>query len=328
MNRSQPSRLLHGAACALIFALTPAVPYAQEVVNFGVQPSTQPIYIAHEAGLLDPIEAEHGVTIEFQSFAYGAPENQALAAGAIQLASAGMGPAIVAASRLPAQLLGITILEQTAIIVPSDSSITSVSGLEGATIAFPGRGSQQYPLILKALADNGLSESDIRLMKTNGSNVPGLVQQGSVDAGIVWDPHVSSAIASGEARVLIKAEDILPLKAGHYIGNGVYGRTDFIEANPELTRDIMIAIINAIEIVIDDPDRAIGMWSEALGFPEDVVRFSIEEGVSVYNRDIIPTAETIEAYTGFLKDANILQDDDNPAVAEEIARTAFNRASE
>lgn len=328
MNRSELLNRLRRHAGALLIMLVPVGAQAQEVVSFGVQPSTQPIYIAHEAGLLDPIEAKHDVIIEFESFAYGAPENQALAAGAIQLASAGMGPAIVAASRLPAQLLGISILEQTAVIVPTDSPITEISELEGANIAYPGRGSQQYPLLLKALDDNGLDESDVRLFKTNGSNVPGLVQDGSVDAGIVWDPHVSNALASGETRVLIKAEDILPLKAGHYIGNGVYGRTDFIEANPELTEDIMTAIIKAIEIVIDDPDRAIRMWSEALGFPEDVVRFSIEEGISVYNTDIVPTQETIESYTGFLKEAGILEADDNPQIAEAIARAAFDQASD
>lgn len=312
-----------GAALLLATSLTAQ---SQEVVNFGVQPSTQPIYIAREAGLLDPIEKKHNVKIEFQSFSYGAPQNQALAAGAIELSSAGMGPAIVAASRLPAQLLGISILEQTAIIVPIDSPIKTVADLKGANIAFPGRGSQQYPLLLKALADNGLTESDVTLFKTNGANVPGLVGQGSVDAGIVWDPHVSNALASGQARVLLKAENILPLKAGHYIGNGVYGRTDFIQANPELTEDILVAIIEAIQIVIDDPNRAIGMWSKSLGFPEEVVRFSIEQGISVYNTDIVPTDETIDAYTVFLKEAGILQENDNPNLATDIAQAAYKRA--
>jgi ABC-type nitrate/sulfonate/bicarbonate transport system substrate-binding protein len=319
------SDTLKVAGAALLFA-TSLTAHSQEVVNFGVQPSTQPIYIAREAGLLDPIEKKYNVQITFQSFAYGAPQNQALAAGAIELSSAGMGPAIVAASRLPAQLLGISILEQTAIIVPIDSPIKTVADLKGANIAFPGRGSQQYPLLLKALADNGLTESDVTLFKTNGSNVPGLVGQGNVDAGIVWDPHVSNALASGDARVLIKAEEILPLKAGHYIGNGVYGRTDFIKANPELTEDILVAIIKAIQIVIDDPNRAIAMWSESLGFPEEVVRFSIEQGISVYNTDIVPTKETIDAYTVFLKEAGILQADDNPNLATDIAKAAYARA--
>lgn len=312
---------------ALLVTVTSISGHAQEVVNFGVQPSMQPIYIAREAGLLDAVEQKHNVEIKFQSFAYGAPQNQALAAGAIDLSSAGMGPAIVAASRLPAQLLAISILEQTAIIVPTDSPIETVADLKGANIAYPGRGSQQYPLLLKALADNGLSERDVRLFRTNGANVPGLVGDGNVDAGIVWDPHVSSALASGNARVLIKAEEILPIKSGHYIGNGVYGRSAFIDANPELTEDILVAIIEAIEIVLADPERAIRMWSDALGFPEDVVRFSIEERISVYNTDIMPTSDAIEVYVGFLKEAGILQEDDNPLVATEIAQRAFSRAS-
>ena len=74
---------------------------AQQTVNYGVQPATMPIYIAREMGLLDPIEKKHNIKIVFRNFAYGAPENQAMAAGELQMASAGMGPAIIAASRLP-----------------------------------------------------------------------------------------------------------------------------------------------------------------------------------------------------------------------------------
>ncbi|HEX9701661.1 MAG TPA: PhnD/SsuA/transferrin family substrate-binding protein, partial [Rhodospirillales bacterium] len=117
---------------------------AQETINFGVQPATMPIYIARQMGELDKIEKKHNVKIVFRSFSYGAPENQALAAGELQIASAGMGPAIVAAARLPAKLLAITILEQTALMVPKDSKITKVAELKGKTIAHPGKGSQQY----------------------------------------------------------------------------------------------------------------------------------------------------------------------------------------
>ena len=116
---------------------------AQEIINFGVQPATMPIYIARAKGLLDPIEKKHNVKIVFRSFSYGAPENQAMAAGELQIASAGMGPAIVASARLPAKLLAITILEQTAILVPKGSDVKSVAQLKGKKIAYPGKGAQQ-----------------------------------------------------------------------------------------------------------------------------------------------------------------------------------------
>jgi len=307
-------------AVALVF---PVLVNATTQVNIGVQPATQPIYIAKAAGFLKPIEEKHDVSFVLHSFSYGAPENQALAAGALDLASAGMGPAIVAAARLPAQLLGITILEQTAIIVPADSTISSVADLKGKKIAYPGKGAQQYPLLVKALSDAGLTIRDIKLFKTKGSDVTQLVSQNDVDAGITWDPHVSKALASGNTKVLLKAETILPLKSGHYIGNGFYGRTEFIETNGPLVQDIMIALVKAIELIQADPEKAISMWSEEIGFPRDVIAFSLNEKISVYDRDVVPGSDTITTYTRFLKDAGILMEDDTPKVNATFAEKAL-----
>ena len=296
---------------------------ATETINFGAQPATQPIYIARSMGLLDEIEKKHDVKIEIKVFSYGAPENQALAAGALHIASAGMGPAIVASARLPAKLLAISILEQTAIIIPADSSIKSVAELKGKKIAYPGKGSQQYPLLVKALADAGLSLDDVELFKTKGSDVPTLLANNSVDAGITWDPHVSNALAAGHSKVLIKAEKILPIKAGHYIGNGVYAREDFIEANPALVQDLITAIVKAVDFILKNEDEAVKMWAEQIGFPEKVISFALREKISVYNLDVAPEASTINAYTKFLKDAGILEKTDNPKFDASFANKAL-----
>lgn len=306
-----------------VASVFPVLASAATEINIGVQPATQPIYIAKAAGYLKPIEEKYDVSFVMHSFSYGAPENQALAAGSLDLASAGMGPAIVASARLPAQLLGITILEQTAIIVPVDSTISSVADLKGKKIAYPGKGSQQYPLLVKALSDAGLTIKDIELFKTKGSDVTQLVSQNDVDAGITWDPHVSKALASGNAKVLLKAESILPLKSGHYIGNGFYGRTEFIEKNGPLVQDVMDALVKAIELIQKEPETAISMWSKEIGFPSDVIAFSLNEKISVYDSNIVPGADTITTYTRFLKDAGILMEDDTPKVNATFAENAL-----
>lgn len=311
---------------AIVAASALAAPscLAAETVNIGVQPATQPIYIAKAAGFLDPIEEKYDVTFEFQNFSYGAPENQAMAAGAIQMASAGMGPAIVAAARLPAKLVAITILDQTAIIVPADSDIASVEDLKGKKIAYPGRGSQQYPLLLKALADAGLSESDIELFKTKGSDVGALIANGDVDAGVTWDPHISSALADGSAKVLVTSETILPIKDGHYIGNGFYVREDFIEANPEVVQAVVDALVKAEKLILSDREKAIGMWEEQIGFPRKVIEYSLDKNISVYSADIVPDDAAVAAYTKFLKDAEILSAEDAPKVDATFAEKAKN----
>lgn len=304
--------------------LSAGVANATDIVNIGVQPATQPIYIAKAAGFLAPVEEANDVKFEFKSFSYGAPENQALAAGELQLASAGMGPAIVAAARLEAKLLAITILDQTAILVQDDSDIASVADLKGKTVAYPGKGSQQYPLLIKALADAGLTEDDIQLFKTKGSDVGTLLASGNVDAGVTWDPHVSGALANGSAKILMTSAEILPIKGGHYIGNGFYGRTDFIEARPEVVQGVVDALVKAANLIIEDPETAIDMWASEVGVPRDVIEFALKEKISVYTTDIVPDAATIDAYTQFLKDAEILEAGDEPKVDSSFAEKSQN----
>jgi len=312
-----------GSLAAALFAVAPHDASAQQVVNYGVQPATMPIYIAREMGLLDPIEKKHNIKIVFRNFAYGAPENQAMAAGELQMASAGMGPAIIAASRLPSTLVAISILEQTAIIVPKDSPLQSVRELKGKKVAFPGEGSQQYPLLLKALADAGLKEADITLFKTDGAQIPTLLQNKSVDAGITWDPHVSNALAAGHSRVLIKAEKIMPIMQGHYVGNGEYVHNDFLAKRPDIVQDLVTANVRAIDFILKDPKAAARMWSKQIGFPENVINYSLDQGISVYSRNVVPEKATIDAYAKFLKDAKILKDDDNPKFNASFAQKAL-----
>ena len=311
------------ASLVLASATSVCSAQAQETVNYGVQPATMPIYIAKALGLLDPIEKKRNIKIIFRSFSYGAPENQALAAGELQIASAGMGPAVIAAARLPATLVAISILEQTALLVPKDSAIKSVAELNGKRIAFPGEGSQQYPLLLKALADVGLKQDDVQLFKTDGAQIPTLLMSKSVDAGITWDPHVSNALAAGHSRVLMKAEKIMPIMQGHYVGNGEYVHNDFLKRRPEVVQDLITANVLAIDHILKDAKGSAKLWAKEIGFPEQVIDYSLSEGISVYSKNVVPTQATIDAYAKFLKDAKILEVTDNPRVEPSFAEKAL-----
>jgi aliphatic sulfonates family ABC transporter substrate-binding protein len=311
-------------AVAIVIALGLAAPaIAEDVVNFGVQPSTQPILIAHGAGYLKPIEEKYKIKIVLRSFSYGAPENQALAAGELQIASAGMGPAILAAARLPATLVAIDILDQTAILVPKDSKITTVAGLKGAKIAYPGEGSQQYPLLIKVLADAKLTLNDVQLFKTDGSQVATLLANKSVDAGITWDPHVSRALADGVATVLASSAQIMPIKNGHYVGDGTYVRDDFLKAHPDIVQDLITVQVKAIDLILKDPDQAIDIWTKENGFPRPVIEYAIKQKISVFDRNIVPDKSTVDAYTAFLKKAGLLKDTDNPKIDITFAQQAL-----
>jgi ABC-type nitrate/sulfonate/bicarbonate transport system substrate-binding protein len=311
------------AAAALVSALGVLPAYAQTEVRFGVQPAMQPIFIAKAMGLVAEIEKKHKTKFTWPNFAYGAPQNQAFAAGELDLSTAGMGPAVIAAARLQGHLIAIDVLEQTAIIIPTASKVATIRDLKGKTVAFPGEGSQQYPLLLKALADAGMSSSDIKLFKANGPNIGQLVSQGDVDAGIIWDPHVSNALASGRTKVLLKAEKIMPIKENHYVGNGTYVRTAFMQKHPEIVQDVVTAIVRAIDLIVADPDKAAKMWSAEIGFPLETINYSLREGISVFNRNVVPEQSTLDAYTKFLQQAGILEKTDAPKFEPKFARQAL-----
>jgi len=297
--------------------------FAQQEVNYGVQPDTDPSFIAKALGYFDPIEKKHNVKIVFREFAYGAPENQAMAAGALQVASAGMGPATIAVSRLPAKLVAINILEQTAILVPKDSPLKSPCDLKGKAVAYPGEGSQQYPLLLKALSKCGLSASDIKLFKSSGPDIPTLVMNKSVDAGITWDPSISVGLASGKVRLLAKAEQIMPIMGGHYVGNGVYVRNEFLERHKDIVQELVTANVMAVNYILCHPKEAAKLWSEQIRIKQEIIQLSLDQGISVYSLNVIPTEETMTAYTKFLKDAKILKPDDTPKIDPSFATKAL-----
>ena len=95
----------------------------------------------------------------------------------------------------------------------------------------------------------------MQLFKTDGSQVATLLANKSVDAGITWDPHVSRALADGVGRVLASSAQIMPIKNGHYVGDGTYVRDDFMKAHPDIVQDLITVQVKAIDLILKDPIR-------------------------------------------------------------------------
>ena len=54
-----------------------------------------------------------------------------------------------------------------------------------------------------------------------------------------------------------------------------------------------------------------------------MISYALKEGISVYNLDVAPEAETVDAYTKFLKEAGILKPTDNPKYDPSFAKKAL-----
>lgn len=316
-------RAWFASALAIGLVLLASAVRAEDTVNYGVQPTMSPIYIARALGMLDPIEKKDNIKIVFRNFQNGPVENEAMAAGELQIASEGTGPALVAVSRLPATLVGIDILGQSAILVQADSNIKTAADLKGKRVGYGGVGTQQYPMMLKALAAVGLKESDITLFKTDLSQIPTLLQQKSIDAGLTYDPYVSEALIGGYARILLTADKIMPIMQGHYIGNGEYVNNDFLKRRPDVVQDVVNAIVRATKFINKNPGEAAKLWAKEIGIPENVILYSLNRHISIYSPNIAPDKAGIDAYVQLLREAKILSDSDIPKIDPSFANRAI-----
>ena len=66
------------------------------------------------------------------------------------------------------------------------------------------------------------------------------------------------------------------------------------------------------------------MWSKEMGFPVNVINYSLSERISVYNRNIVPDKATVDAYVEFLKKAGILEAKDTVKVNTTFAEKALS----
>jgi ABC-type nitrate/sulfonate/bicarbonate transport system substrate-binding protein len=116
----------------------------------------------------------------------------------------------------------------------------------------------------------------------------------------------------------------MPIMQGHYVGNGEYVHNDFLAKHPDIVQDLVTANVKAIDYILKDPKGAAKLWAKQIGFPQKTIDYSLDEGISVYSRNVVPEPKTIDTYVSFLQKAGILKPEDKPKVNTTFARKALS----
>jgi NitT/TauT family transport system substrate-binding protein len=148
------------------------------------------------------------------------------------------------------------------------AAIHSVKDLKGRRIAFQPLSPSDF-LLGYALAQAGLSESDIQALNSTPEGVVAIMASGSADAGVTYEPSVSTIrklgggkqfhvlLSSRQARGLII--DVLALKE------------DAIARNPQLVRALIRGTLEGLEFMHREPDKSAAIIGKVLGLgPQDV----------------------------------------------------------
>lgn len=144
--------------------------------------------------------------------------------------------------------------EWTALVTRKETGLTKVADLKGKRVAVT-RGTDPHIFLVRALADAGLSEKDVKLVLLQHADGRLALDRGDVDAWAGLDPMMAAAeIESGDVLFFRKAE------ANTW---GILNvREEFAAQNPDLVR------------------RVLGVYEEArrwsLAHPQDVKRIFAE----------------------------------------------------
>ncbi|GGQ99220.1 ABC transporter substrate-binding protein [Deinococcus ruber] len=212
--------------------------------------------VTHAAGLVGIqrglFQSELGKTkLVVRPFANGSQVNEAFAAGAIDAAYVGPGPAINAFLRgLPIQVYAGAANAGAVLVTRGDVKLSSVKGLSGKSVAVPTRGSTQDISLRHLLHENGLKATDeggtVTVVPIDPANVPAAFASKQVDAAIVQEPWGAYVQAQG-ARLLVNEKGIW--NGGDYTTTVLVVNTDYAKKNPDAVKALLRGHVAAINFI-------------------------------------------------------------------------------
>lgn len=213
-----------------------------------------PIYVCIQEGFC----ADAGIEITLEPGRGSSEAITKIATGSSDIGSAGIGAlmAAVASEDVPVTaVMSIFNMGPHAFYTTTDSGITTLADVEGKAIATsPFTSSNVYlPLVL---ADNGLSEDQIELTKSDPGALGPLLMTGQADAIIAWLTDVSryegQAAEAGKDLVVLPWSDAgLELYSASLVANDT-----FLSEREDVARRFIAAFKQSIEFAQQNPDAA------------------------------------------------------------------------
>ena len=124
-------------------------------------------------------------------------------------------------------------------LVRKNGTITALSDLRGKKIGYTEDSVLQI-LLMRILDKAQLTKNDVTLVPMNANAIMQGLDDGTIDAGMLWEPYVARMLNKGNYKVLQNGK-------GLYAEIGGYNATaPFIEENPEIVQGVLRALITFV----------------------------------------------------------------------------------
>ncbi len=155
--------------------------------------SDWPGWVAWEIGIKKGWFAEEGVNVQFEWMDYVA-SMEAYGAGKLDAVSMTNGDALVTgATAKPSVCILINDFSNGNDMLIAKSGINSVKDLKGKKVALE-EGFVPHLLVLKAMEEAGMAESDITIVNTPTNDTPQVLKSDEISAICAWQPSSGTAL--------------------------------------------------------------------------------------------------------------------------------------
>ncbi|MCF1473393.1 sulfonate ABC transporter substrate-binding protein [Allorhizobium ampelinum] len=226
--------------------------------------------ILKKQGLLEKEFAKDGISIRWVQSAGSNKALEFLNAGSIDFGStAGAAALIGKINGNPIKSVYVySKPEWTALVTRAETGITKPADLKGKSIAVT-RGTDPHIFLVRALADAGLTEKDVKLVLLQHADGKLALLRGDVDAWAGLDPLMASAeVENGAVLFYRKPQD------------NTWGvlntREEFAKEHPELVKRVLAVYDQARREAIAHPDALKVVLEEAAKLPGPVIAKQLE----------------------------------------------------
>ena len=226
--------------------------------------------VLRQQGLLEAEFAKSGMTIRWVQSAGSYKALEFLNAGSLDFGStAGAAALIGRANGNPIKAIYVfSRPEWTALVTKANSPIHSVADLKGQRIAVT-RGTDPHIFLVRALAEAGLSEKDVKLVLLQHADGRIALERGDVVAWAGLDPIMAAAEIENGARLFYRRPE-----ANTW---GVLNvREAFAAENPEIVARVLAVYEQARIWAVTHPAELKAMLVSAMKLPDAVVARQLE----------------------------------------------------
>jgi NitT/TauT family transport system substrate-binding protein len=141
--------------------------------------------------------------------------------------------------------------------------INSIAELKGKTVGVE-VGTVGHFSLLKSLEKAGMEEKDITIVSIPAWEIKESFLAGKIDAGVTWEPYLTSSANEGKGKVIITSRDY-----PETIITTMAVDKKLIEKRADDVQKIVSAYFDALRLTLQQPDEAYSIMAQAEGVTKD-----------------------------------------------------------